>query len=33
MAKMGTYGIIRFDLTLFPRAAVDLAPLLLTLGA
>ncbi len=32
MAKMGTYGIIRFDLTLFPRAAVDLAPLLLTLA-
>ncbi|MFZ0668245.1 MAG: NADH-quinone oxidoreductase subunit M [Acidimicrobiales bacterium] len=32
MAKLGTYGIIRFDLTLFPRAAVDLAPLLLTLG-
>ena len=33
MAKMGTYGIIRFDLGLFPRAVVDLAPLLLTLGA
>ena len=32
MAKMGTYGILRFDLTLFPRAVVDLAPLLLTLG-
>jgi len=32
MAKMGTYGIIRFDLTLFPRAVVDLAPLLLSLG-
>ena len=32
MAKMGTYGLIRFDLTLFPRAVVDLAPLLLTLG-
>jgi NADH-quinone oxidoreductase subunit M len=32
MAKMGTYGIIRFDLNLFPRAVVDLAPLLLTLG-
>jgi NADH-quinone oxidoreductase subunit M len=32
MAKMGTYGIIRFDLALFPRASVDLAPLLLTLG-
>ncbi|MCL4413802.1 MAG: NADH-quinone oxidoreductase subunit M [Actinobacteria bacterium] len=32
MAKLGTYGIIRFDLTLFPRATLDLAPLLLTLG-
>jgi NADH-quinone oxidoreductase subunit M len=32
MAKMGTYGIIRFDLSLFPHAVVDLAPLLLTLG-
>jgi len=32
MAKLGTYGIIRFDLTLFPRAVVDLAPLFLTLG-
>jgi len=32
MAKMGTYGILRFDLNLFPRAVVDLAPLLLTLG-
>jgi NADH-quinone oxidoreductase subunit M len=32
MAKMGTYGIVRFDLSLFPRAVVDLAPLLLTLG-
>ena len=32
MAKMGTYGILRFDLALFPRAVVDLAPELLTLG-
>jgi NADH-quinone oxidoreductase subunit M len=32
MAKLGTYGVIRFDLTLFPRAVVDLAPVLLTLG-
>jgi len=32
MAKLGTYGIIRFDLELFPRAVVTLAPLLLTLG-
>jgi NADH-quinone oxidoreductase subunit M len=33
MAKLGTYGIIRFDLALFPRAVVTLAPLLLSLGA
>ncbi len=32
MAKLGTYGIIRFDLNLFPRASVNLAPLLLSLG-
>ncbi len=32
MAKLGTYGIIRFDLELFPKASVELAPLLLTLG-
>lgn len=32
MAKLGTYGIVRFDLELFPRAVVSLAPLLLTLG-
>ena len=32
MAKLGTYGIIRFDLELFPHAVVVLAPLLLTLG-
>ena len=32
MAKLGTYGIIRFDLELFPRAVVTLAPVLLTLG-
>ncbi len=32
MAKLGTYGIIRFDLELFPRAVVDLAPVLITLG-
>jgi NADH-quinone oxidoreductase subunit M len=32
MAKLGTYGLIRFDLALFPRAVVDLAPVLLTLG-
>jgi NADH-quinone oxidoreductase subunit M len=32
MAKMGTYGILRFDLSLFPRAVVYLAPALLTLG-
>jgi NADH-quinone oxidoreductase subunit M len=32
MAKLGTYGIVRFDLELFPHAVVTLAPLLLTLG-
>ena len=33
MAKLGTYGVIRFDLTLFPHTVVMLAPVLLTLGA
>ena len=32
MAKLGTYGIVRFDLGLFPHAVVVIAPLLLTLG-
>ena len=32
MAKLGTYGIVRFDLSLFPHAVVVLAPLLLSLG-
>jgi NADH-quinone oxidoreductase subunit M len=32
MLKLGTYGFIRFAITLFPDAAVDLAPVLLTLG-
>lgn len=32
MAKLGTYGIIRFDLALFPHATIMLAPLFLTLG-
>jgi len=32
LAKLGTYGIIRFDLNLFPQAAKTLAPLLLTLA-
>lgn len=32
MAKLGIYGMIRFDLELFPKAAHLLAPLLLTLG-
>jgi NADH-quinone oxidoreductase subunit M len=32
MAKLGTYGIIRFNLGLFPRATVDLAPVFLSLG-
>jgi NADH-quinone oxidoreductase subunit M len=33
MAKLGTYGIIRFDFTLFPKATVELAPVLLTFAA
>lgn len=32
LLKLGTYGILRFGLFLFPKAAVDLAPLLLTLA-
>jgi NADH-quinone oxidoreductase subunit M len=32
MAKLGTYGMVRFDLSLFPHAVVVLAPLLLSLG-
>ncbi len=32
LLKMGTYGFLRFSLTLFPKAAVDLAPLLLVLA-
>jgi NADH-quinone oxidoreductase subunit M len=32
LAKLGTYGIIRFDLNLFPQASLDLAPVLLTLA-
>jgi NADH-quinone oxidoreductase subunit M len=32
LAKLGTYGILRFDLRLFPRASVDLAPLMLSLA-
>jgi NADH-quinone oxidoreductase subunit M len=32
MAKLGTYGIVRFDLDFFPKAVVTMAPLLLTLG-
>ena len=32
LAKLGTYGILQFDLRLFPQASVDLAPLLLTLA-
>jgi NADH-quinone oxidoreductase subunit M len=32
LLKLGTYGIIRFGLYLFPQASVDLAPLLLTLA-
>jgi NADH-quinone oxidoreductase subunit M len=32
LAKLGTYGLIRFDLTLFPQATRTLAPLILTLA-
>jgi NADH-quinone oxidoreductase subunit M len=32
MAKIGTYGIIRFDLNLFPQATRTLTPILLTLA-
>jgi len=32
LLKMGTYGFLRFALTLFPEAAVDLAPVLLVLA-
>ena len=32
LLKLGTYGFLRFGLFLFPKAAVDLAPLLLTLA-
>ncbi len=32
LAKLGTYGILRFDLNLFPQASHTLAPLMLTLA-
>jgi len=32
LAKLGTYGIIRFDLSLFPHATRTLAPIFLTLA-
>ncbi|MDP8976265.1 MAG: NADH-quinone oxidoreductase subunit M [Actinomycetota bacterium] len=32
LLKLGTYGLVRFGLSLFPKAAVDLAPVLLTLA-
>jgi NADH-quinone oxidoreductase subunit M len=32
LAKIGTYGIIRFDLNLFPQATRTLAPIVLTLA-
>ncbi|MGH9088247.1 MAG: complex I subunit 4 family protein, partial [Acidimicrobiales bacterium] len=32
LAKLGTYGIIRFDLSLFPHATVDFVPVILTLA-
>jgi NADH-quinone oxidoreductase subunit M len=32
LLKLGTYGLVRFGLYLFPKASVDLAPVLLTLA-
>ena len=32
LAKLGTYGLLRFDLNLFPQATKDLTPLILTLA-
>ncbi len=32
LLKMGTYGMLRFSIELFPKAAHDLAPLLVTLA-
>ena len=32
LLKLGTYGLLRFGLYLFPQASVDLAPLLLTVA-
>jgi NADH-quinone oxidoreductase subunit M len=32
MLKMGTYGFLRFAVPMFPKAAVDLAPILLTVA-
>jgi NADH-quinone oxidoreductase subunit M len=32
LLKLGTYGLVRFGLYLFPAAAVDMAPLVLTLA-
>jgi NADH-quinone oxidoreductase subunit M len=32
LAKLGTYGILRFDLNLFPQASKDAAPVLLTIA-
>ena len=32
LLKLGTYGLLRFGVFLFPQAAVDLAPVLLTLA-
>ncbi len=33
LLKMGTYGLLRFGIQMFPHAAVDAAPLFLALGA
>ncbi len=33
LLKMGTYGLVRFGIELFPRAAIDFAPAFMALGA
>jgi NADH-quinone oxidoreductase subunit M len=33
LLKMGTYGLLRFGVSMFPAAAIEAAPLMMTLGA
>ncbi|MBK8978206.1 MAG: NADH-quinone oxidoreductase subunit M [Planctomycetes bacterium] len=33
LLKMGTYGLLRFGIAMFPSAAIELAPLFMALGA